>query len=559
LKESPLFCQYISRAFRSGDQIRLVQPGFIESDFVKRTVLLFGKRCILSFSTVVSAATEGLAVEFVHVEADVSNGLPVFHMVGYLASEVKEAGERVRTAIKNSGFDFPAKRTVINLSPATMRKRGASFDLPIAVAVLTALGELSGSRIQNTLIIGEMGLDGSVRKVPGILPIVAEAKEREVRRCIVPEENKAEAALVSGMQVIGVKDLKETIEFLKSGSKPQKKKVQQTGSMQERETEESFPDFGDLCGQKNVRRAAEIAVAGGHNLLLIGPPGSGKTMTAGCIAGILPPMSTEESMEVTKIYSVMGMVDEKQPLIRKRPFRNVHHTATRAALIGGGMIPRPGEISLAHQGVLFLDELPEFKKGVLEVLRQPLEQHCIRITRNYGTYTFPADFMLVAAMNPCPCGCYPNLERCTCTPAQIQAYLGKISQPFLDRIDLCVEAGRVDYENLTEQKKGEASAEIRMRVCRVRNLQKERYEGKKIRRNTQLEGELLKKYCALGTKEEAMMRQAFERFSLTARSYHRILRVARTIADLDGREKISEEHLSEALGYRMVDKKYWGR
>ena len=559
MKESPLFCQYISRAFRSGDQIRLVQPGFIESDFVKRTVLLFGKRCILSFSTVVSAATEGLAVEFVHVEADVSNGLPVFHMVGYLASEVKEAGERVRTAIKNSGFDFPAKRTVINLSPATMRKRGASFDLPIAVAVLTALGELSGSRIQNTLIIGEMGLDGSVRKVPGILPIVAEAKEREVRRCIVPEENKAEAALVSGMQVIGVKDLKETIEFLKSGSKPQKKKVQQTGSVQERETEESFPDFGDLCGQKNVRRAAEIAVAGGHNLLLIGPPGSGKTMTAGCIAGILPPMSTEESMEVTKIYSVMGMVNEKQPLIRKRPFRNVHHTATRAALIGGGMIPRPGEISLAHQGVLFLDELPEFKKGVLEVLRQPLEQHCICITRNYGTYTFPADFMLVAAMNPCPCGCYPNLERCTCTPAQIQAYLGKISQPFLDRIDLCVEAGRVDYENLTEQKKGEASAEIRMRVCRVRNLQKERYEGKKIRRNTQLEGELLKKYCALGTKEEAMMRQAFERFSLTARSYHRILRVARTIADLDGREKISEEHLSEALGYRMVDKKYWGR
>lgn len=513
----------------------------------------------MSFSTVVSAATEGLAVEFVHVEADVSNGLPVFHMVGYLASEVKEAGERVRTAIKNSGFDFPAKRTVINLSPATMRKRGASFDLPIAVAVLTALGELSGSRIQNTLIIGEMGLDGSVRKVPGILPIVAEAKEREVRRCIVPEENKAEAALVSGMQVIGVKDLKETIEFLKSGSKPQKKKVQQTGSVQERETEESFPDFGDLCGQKNVRRAAEIAVAGGHNLLLIGPPGSGKTMTAGCIAGILPPMSTEESMEVTKIYSVMGMVNEKQPLIRKRPFRNVHHTATRAALIGGGMIPRPGEISLAHQGVLFLDELPEFKKGVLEVLRQPLEQHCIRITRNYGTYTFPADFMLVAAMNPCPCGCYPNLERCTCTPAQIQAYLGKISQPFLDRIDLCVEAGRVDYENLTEQKKGEASAEIRMRVCRVRNLQKERYEGKKIRRNTQLEGELLKKYCALGTKEEAMMRQAFERFSLTARSYHRILRVARTIADLDGREKISEEHLSEALGYRMVDKKILGQ
>ena len=510
----------------------------------------------MSFSTVVSAATEGLAVEFVHVEADVSNGLPVFHMVGYLASEVKEAGERVRTAIKNSGFDFPAKRTVINLSPATMRKRGASFDLPIAVAVLTALGELSGSRIQNTLIIGEMGLDGSVRKVPGILPIVAEAKEREVRRCIVPEENKAEAALVSEMQVIGVKDLKETIEFLKSGSKPQK--VQQTGSVQERETEESFPDFGDLCGQKNVRRAAEIAVAGGHNLLLIGPPGSGKTMTAGCIAGILPPMSTEESMEVTKIYSVMGMVNEKQPLIRKRPFRNVHHTATRAALIGGGMIPRPGEISLAHQGVLFLDELPEFKKGVLEVLRQPLEQHCIRITRNYGTYTFPADFMLVAAMNPCPCGYFGHPTReCTCTPAAKKRYRDKISGPILDRIDIHIEVSPVDYEKLSSAEKSESSAEIRKRVNAAREIQRRRFEGTGISCNAQMTPAMTRKFCVLTKEASELLKMSFEKLGLSARAYDKLLRISRTIADLEGSESIEFAHVAQAVQYRSLDRKYW--
>ena len=512
----------------------------------------------MAFCTVLSASVQGLGVEMIRVEADVSNGLPMFHMVGYLSSEVKEASERVRTAIRNSGMKLPAKKIIVNLAPATVRKKGASFDLPIALAVLAAMGYIPEEAMERVIVTGELSLEGKIRGVPGVLPMVIEAKEQGCKSFILPGENETEGRLVKGIEILPADNLEELCAYLNGAARSEKSKREKKENEKNRQ-HRAREDFADICGQKAVKRAAEIAVAGGHNLLLIGPPGSGKTMTAGCIAGILPPMSTEESMEVTKIYSVMGMVNEKQPLIRKRPFRNVHHTATRAALIGGGMIPRPGEISLAHQGVLFLDELPEFKKGVLEVLRQPLEQHCIRITRNYGTYTFPADFMLVAAMNPCPCGCYPNLERCTCTPAQIQAYLGKISQPFLDRIDLCVEAGRVDYENLTEQKKGEASAEIRMRVCRVRNLQKERYEGKKIRRNTQLEGELLKKYCALGTKEEAMMRQAFERFSLTARSYHRILRVARTIADLDGREKISEEHLSEALGYRMVDKKYWGR
>ena len=340
----------------------------------------------MSFSTIVSAAIDGLGVEFVRVEADISNGLPMFHMVGYLSSEVKEAGERVRTAIRNSGFDYPPKRTVINLSPATLRKRGASFDLPIAVASLMSLGRIPPEEPGRSLIIGELSLDGKVRKVPGILPIVIEAKAAGVSRCIVPADNMAEGALVSGIQVIGVEDLKQAVSALKGVPLPKADSSEEEW----KEPVEMFPDFADIRGQENVKRAAEIAVAGGHNLLMIGPPGSGKSMTAKCIAGILPPPDMEESLEITKIYSVLGMLNEKSPLIQKRPFREVHHTATRAALIGGGVFPRPGEISLAHGGVLFLDELPEFKKSVLEVLRQPLEEKEIQISRTYGNYRFPA-------------------------------------------------------------------------------------------------------------------------------------------------------------------------
>ena len=348
--------------------------------------------------------------------------------------------------------------------------------------------------------------------------------------------------------------------------------VDQNGSSKEIQSKKALKALGsqaiftkelqeivELQGQENVRRAAEIAVAGGHNLLMIGPPGSGKSMTARCMAGILPSPDEEESLEITRIYSVLGLVDPESPLIRKRPFREVHHTATRAALIGGGTVPRPGEISLAHGGILFLDELPEFNRSVLEVLRQPLENREIRLSRTHGTYRFPADFMLVAAMNPCPCGNYPDLSKCRCTPSQIQMYLGRISRPFLDRIDLCVEAPRIGFGSLTGTARQESSSEIRKRVVRVREIQKRRYEKEGIRNNAALRTEDLKRYCVLGNKEKKLMERAFSHMELTARGYHRILRTARTIADLDGEERIRENHLREALSLRMIDEKYWRR
>ena len=507
----------------------------------------------MSFSTILSAVIEGLEVAFIHVEADISNGLPVFHMVGYLSSEVKEAGERVRTAIKNSGFEYPAKRTVVNLSPATMRKHGASFDLPIAVAILTALGQIEQPE-KNCLIIGELSLGGSVKKVSGVLPIIMEAKEKGVKKCIVPLENVSEASLVSEMEIIGAATLQEAVEVMRKKRKREETRRRVDLGKIDQGTAK-FPDFADMKGQEFVKRAAEIAVAGGHNLLLIGPPGSGKSMTAKCIAGILPPIDFREILDITKIYSVLGLVDEKTPLIVDRPFREVHHTATKAALIGGGTIPHPGEISLAHKGVLFLDELPEFRRDTLEVLRQPLEERYVNLSRTYGNYTFPANFMLVAAMNPCPCGCFPNAN-CTCTPLQIQAYQNRISRPFLDRIDLCVEASQVKYEHLSDEQKGESSKEIRKRICRVREMQRIRYKETGNLTNAMLEGDALNKYCKLGTKEKKVMEQAFSVMNLTARGYSRILKTARTIADLEESDAIKVKHLQEALGYRMDNRKY---
>lgn len=509
----------------------------------------------MSFSTILTAAVFGMKAEFVYVEADVSNGLPAFHMVGYLSSEVKEAAERVQTAIRNSGFSYPPKRTIVNLSPATMRKRGTSFDLPVAIAILLSLGQIQADKVKNTLIIGEIGLDGTIRGVQGVLSIVLAAKAAGIKKCLLPDVNVAEGMLAEGIQIIGVKTLKEAVEYLNYDTcRKIDRKV-----LQDSTAEQTTDDYEEICGQEFVKRAVEVAVAGGHNLLIIGSPGSGKTMIAKRIPTIFPPLTMEESIEITKIYSILGRLDQNQPLIQKRPFRNVHHTATKTALIGGGLNPMPGEISLAHRGVLFLDELPEFQKSVLEVLRQPLEERKIRISRAHGNCIFPADFMLVAAMNPCPCGCYPDMNRCICTPYQIQNYLGKISQPFLDRIDICVEAAKVEYEDLKVQgkRRAESSEMIRQRVCRARDIQKIRYQGTGITVNAMLDIRDLEKYCLLGEKEERLMKQAFTNLGLTARMYHKILRVARTIADLEGCEAIRSEHIAEAVSYRTFQKQFW--
>lgn len=511
----------------------------------------------MAFSTVMSAAMDGLNVEPVYVETDISNGLPMIHMIGYLSAEVREASERVRTAIHNSNIQIPAKKIIINLSPATVRKKGASFDLPIAVSLLAALGEIPAEELRETIVIGELSLDGRVREVPGILPIVSEAQRKGCTRCILPQGNVSEGTLVDGIDVFGIENLSQAIAFLKGEleitcvKKTCKDTKERYGACQ--------VDFGDIQGQDAVKRAVEVAVAGGHNILLIGPPGSGKSMIAQRIPTILPKPSYEESLEITRIYSVLGMVDRENPLMGERPFRSVHHTITSAALAGGGMIPSPGEISLAHGGVLFLDELAEFKKPVLEVLRQPLEEGKIRINRAGGSYKFPADFILVAAMNPCPCGNYPDFSKCSCTPWQIQQYLAHISQPFLDRIDICVEAPRVCFSDIRQKVARGTSDDIRKRVEAARVVQQERYAGETIGTNAQLSVKEIDRFCHLGRDEERMMKQAFDSLGLTARTYHKILKVARTIADLDGEVEIGGKHLKEAIGYRTVDKKYWGR
>lgn len=515
----------------------------------------------MAFSCVTSACIQGLQVEMIRVEADISNGLPMLHMVGYLSSEVKEAADRVRTALRNADVKLPPKKIMVNLAPATLRKKGASYDLPIAVSILAALGMIPPGRLENLLIVGELSLDGSVKKVPGILPVVWQARKAGLRACIVPEGNGPEGALAEGIPVIGVSHIRQLLAYLNGEIELCPFSGEGAGNVQ---IAEKNTDFSEVRGQQAVKRAAEVAAAGGHNLLLVGPPGSGKSMIARRIPTILPPPAWEESLEMTSVYSVLGLVDERRPLITERPFREVHHTVTKAALIGGGRTPSPGEISLAHGGVLFLDELTEFQKPVLEVLRQPLEEHTVCIARTHGTYRFPANFMLVAAMNPCPCGNYPDLEKCSCTPGQIRQYLGKISQPFLDRIDLCVEAPKAAYEDLRLSREGtppkeETSREIRDRVCRARRIQESRYLGTGIRANAQLDSKSLEQYCALDREGEKLMQKAFQALDLTARTYHKILKTARTIADLEESDRILARHLKEAVGYRTMDKKYWGR
>lgn len=500
------------------------------------------------YGKVISAAVCGVESRLIFVEADVSNGLPGFSMVGFLSSEVRDAQDRVRTAIHNSGLRLEAKKVTVNLAPGDVRKSGSGFDLPIALAVLAGYGRIPQEALRETLFAGELGLDGRLHKTKGVLGMVLEAKKQGIRSYVLPAGNALEGAVAGEVKIFGADCLQDVIRHLTS-----RQKLKETPSYIEETAlqgeEAERPDFADIRGQRLVKRAMEIAAAGMHNILVSGPPGCGKSMLARRLPTILPPLSREEALEVSQIYSVAGLLPEKG-ILTERPFRMPHHTVSPAAMAGGGTIPGPGEISFAHRGVLYLDELPEFQTEVLEILRQPMEDGQVTLSRNGGTYVFPCEFMLAASRNPCRCGYYPDRSRCRCTQGEIERYLHRISRPLLDRIDLHVEAEPVKYEELTGPGKEESSAVIRQRVCRARKRQEERYRETALRFNCQLSPSVLEHYCPLGDREKELLEQIYRKKELTARSFHRLIKVARTIADLEESEEIRCAHLSEAVLYR---------
>ena len=509
------------------------------------------------YSSILSASVFGLTARKIRVEADVSNGLPGAVMVGYLAGQVRETMDRVRTALKNSDFALEPKKLTVNLAPAGFKKEGSFFDLPVALAILSAYGLLEEKHTEGLLVVGELGLNGEVCPVSGILPVVLEAKREGCRACMVPWDNVKEAEYAGILPVIGVKTLKEAVSFL--SPEPRWKTVSVTGKVSIEASAYTGPDFRDIRGQQEARRAAEIAVSGFHNLLLIGPPGSGKSMLAKRLPSILPPLTLGESLETTKIHSVAGKLEQESGLISKRPFRAPHHTISTVAMTGGGSFPQPGEISLAHNGVLFLDELPEFNRNVLEVLRQPLEDREISISRIKCNVKSPASLILAASMNPCPCGYYNHpTKACVCSPGQVQKYLNRISGPLLDRIDLQIEVIPVPFEKMSDARPGESSTLIRERVVRARQTQSERYaEIPGVYCNAQMNSKLLARYARPDDKGLALLKTAMNRFNLSARAYDRILKVSRTIADLEGCELIQPSHLAEAIGYRNLDREDW--
>ncbi|MEI7812929.1 MAG: YifB family Mg chelatase-like AAA ATPase [Ignavibacteria bacterium] len=508
-------------------------------------------------SKIYSSATFGIDAYIIEVETNCERNIPTFTIVGLPDNAVKESRERVTAAIKNTGYEFPHNKITVNLAPADIKKEGSALDLPIAIGLLSAWEKVSTRWLNDTVFLGELSLDGKLRPVKGALPIAVEAKKSKMKRIILPAESAAEAAIVEGIEVYAADNLKEVVGLL--NNEIEKHPVVTDIGKIFSQVNKYHLDFSDVKGQDNTKRALEVAASGGHNILMIGPPGSGKTMLAKRIPTILPPMSFDEALETTKIHSVAGILSRDRALITERPFRSPHHTVSDAALVGGGSFPRPGEVSFAHHGVLFLDELPEFKKNVLEVLRQPLEDSKVTVSRSKMSLEFPANVMLAAAMNPCPCGYYTDTSRkCVCLPPQIQKYMAKVSGPLLDRIDIHIEVPAVKYKELADGAKGEGSTSIRERVIRARNIQLARFKDlKHIYNNADMGSKEVRQFCTLDSPGADILKMAMTRLGLSARAYDRILKVSRTIADLEGAGAIRSNHVSEAVQYRTLDRELW--